>query len=210
MSRRVDGGFQTHQPVAPSPHILIAGVDEAGRGALAGPVVAAAVIFYKNQDRSIYTDSKKLTHQQREALYPIILSSSCAVGIGIVHHQHIDEINILRATYVAMTKALHRLGETPDIVLVDGNREVPELPYKQKTVIKGDLRVPVIGAASIVAKVVRDRIMRGYHNVFPAYSFNQHKGYGTELHYTMLQAHGPCRIHRLSFELGLERQLLLF
>jgi ribonuclease HII len=172
--------------------------------------VAAAVIFSPGQDRSIYTDSKKLTPQRREALFSIIMASSFAVGIGVVHHQHIDEINILRATYVAMAKAVQRLGQEPHIVLIDGNREVPELPFPQKPVIKGDLRVPVIGAASIIAKVVRDRIMRGYHQVFPDYCFYDHKGYGTEKHYAMIEAHGPCRIHRLSFDLGLKKQLSLF
>jgi len=185
-------------------------VDEAGRGALAGPVVAAAVIFRQGQDRSIYTDSKKLSPARREELFPIILASSMAVGIGVVHHQHIDEINILRATYVAMAKAVSRLEQAPTLVLIDGNRRVPDLPYPQKTVVKGDLRVPVIGAASIVAKVIRDRIMRGYHQVFPDYCFYDNKGYGTAKHYAMIEAHGPCRIHRLSFELGLTKQLTLF
>ena len=183
--------------------LLVAGVDEAGRGALAGPVVAAAVIFRQGQDRSIYTDSKMLSPQRREMLFPVILSSSFAVGIGVVHHQHIDEINVLQATYVAMAKAVKRLGADPHMVLIDGNRRVPHLPYSQKTVVKGDLRVPVIGAASIVAKVVRDRIMRGYHQVFPDYCFFDHKGYGTQKHYQMLAQHGPCRIHRLSFDLKL-------
>ncbi len=133
-----------------------------------------------------------------------------AVGIGVVHHQHIDEINILRATYVAMAKAVARLGLDPTLVLIDGNREVPDLLYPQKTVVKGDFRVPVIGAASIVAKVIRDRIMRGYHQVFPDYCFDVHKGYGTVKHYEKLAMNGPCRIHRLSFELGLNLQLSLF
>jgi ribonuclease HII len=181
--------------------MLIAGVDEAGRGALAGPVVAASVIFRPGQDKSIYTDSKKLSPKRREELLTIILRDSLSVGIGIVHHDGIDRMNILHATFAAMTKAIARMNDAPDMVLVDGIFAVPSIPFRQKAVVKGDLRVPVIGAASIVAKVTRDRIMRGYHHVFPEYLFFDHKGYGTEKHYAMLVLHGPCRIHRKTFTL---------
>jgi ribonuclease HII len=116
----------------------------------------------------------------------------------------------LQATFIAMTKAVGRLNVDPSLILVDGNHAIPSLPISQKAIIKGDLRVPVIGAASIIAKVVRDRIMRGYHQVFPQYFFFDHKGYGTEKHYEMISAFGPSRIHRRSFELGLEKQLPLF
>ncbi len=179
--------------------LLIAGIDEAGRGSLAGPVVAAVVIFKPSQDKSKYTDSKLLKPAQREALFEQIISESFAYGIGVIDNLIIDKINILQANHLAMKKALHKLGHNPDVVLIDGNQQVPELPFKQKTVVKGDLRVPVISAASIVAKVVRDRIMSGYGKVYADYCFDIHKGYGTALHYEKIDLYGLCPIHRVSF-----------
>lgn len=179
--------------------IKIAGVDEAGRGSLAGSVVAAAVVFSKGQNKQIYFDSKKLTPTRREELFTIILSESLAVGIGVASNVIVDEINVLQATFVAMRKALNRCRITPDIVLVDGNKTIPDILTGQKAVVKGDEKVPVISAASIIAKVVRDRIMLGYDKVYPQYFFSRHKGYGTKLHKSCIKNKGISPIHRISF-----------
>ncbi|OGI06355.1 MAG: ribonuclease HII [Candidatus Margulisbacteria bacterium GWF2_35_9] len=188
--------------------MLIAGVDEAGRGPLAGPVVAAAVIFNPGQDKSIYSDSKKLKPQKREELYQIIMRDSFSVGIGLVNQEEIDRINILQATFVAMKLALGRLKNIPDITLIDGNKMLPNYSYKQKAIVKGDDKVSVISAASIVAKVVRDRIMRSYDKIYPGYGFLQHKGYGTKIHIEAINNLGYSPIHRRSFDIS--KQLKLF
>ncbi len=184
------------------------GVDEAGRGALAGPVVAAAVVFSKDQDISAFKDSKKLSHAQREKIYQQIISESFAVGVGVVHHDVIDRINILQATFVAMKKAVLRIELSPRIILIDGDKIIPGFERSQKSIIKGDDKVPLISAASIVAKVIRDRIMFGYSKVFSEYAFEQHKGYGTKQHFFCIQNVGLCRIHRRSFNTS--EQLVLF
>lgn len=178
---------------------LIAGLDEAGRGPLAGPVVAAAVIFPKNIKIHGLDDSKKLTPQKREELYPVIFKKAISIGIGFVSEKIIDKINILQATFLAMRKALDNLENTPDYVLVDGNIIIPKIAILQKTIIKGDGISSSISAASIIAKVTRDRFMLKLDKKYPQYGFRFHKGYGTRLHFEMLAKHGLCPIHRKSF-----------
>jgi ribonuclease HII len=181
----------------------IAGVDEAGRGPLAGPVVSAAVVLPADfRDRGV-TDSKKLSPGRREKLFSHIYDQAEAIGIGIVDAQEIDRINILQAARLSMVLALAHLGPSPDYVLVDGNfRLETDLPHEP--VIKGDARSISIAAASIVAKVTRDRLMLRYHDDFPQYGFDRHKGYPTKSHKTAIAVHGPCRIHRRSFRGVLE------
>ncbi len=177
---------------------LIAGIDEAGRGPLAGPVVAAAVILYPGAEILGINDSKKLSEKAREALYPEILERSMAVGIGIVSAGRIDEINILQATYEAMRKAVSQLCFQPDVLLVDAVT-IPGIGIRQVPIIKGDAKSLSIGAASIIAKVTRDRMMRELDEVYPEYGFAAHKGYGTAVHIAALKEYGPCPIHRTSF-----------
>lgn len=186
----------------------VVGVDEAGRGALAGPVVAAAIIFKPGQDTSQYTDSKQIAPKSREILFEQIICEAEAYGIGVISAQIVDRVNVLQATFLAMKKAIFRLGSGIRLVLVDGNREIPNLDFNQKTMIKGDARVPLIGAASILAKVARDRIMRGYAKVYPNYLFEVHKGYGTRKHMSAIDAFGFSPIHRRTFNTS--RQLRLF
>ncbi|MCP1223830.1 ribonuclease HII [Sebaldella sp. S0638] len=177
---------------------VIAGVDEAGRGPLAGPVVAAAVIIEDYFDElDGINDSKKLTEKKREKLYDII-REKCKVGVGIASENEIDKINILNATFLAMRRALEQVGGY-DIVLVDGNHKIREYSGKQQEIIKGDGRSMSIAAASIIAKVYRDNIMKELALKYPDYRFEKHKGYGTKLHRELLLAHGACEIHRKSF-----------
>ena len=177
---------------------LIAGVDEAGRGPLAGPVVAAAVILHPGAEILGINDSKKLSEKKRETLYPEILDKAMAVGIGVVSAARIDEINILQATYEAMRKAVEGLCCSPDLLLVDAVT-IPGLAVKQVPIIKGDAKSLSIGAASIVAKVTRDRLMRELDAIYPQYGFEGHKGYGTAAHIAALKEFGPCPVHRRSF-----------
>ena len=177
---------------------MICGVDEAGRGPLAGPVCAAAVILPRELEIPGLNDSKKLTDKKRRELYDIITSEAIAYGIAMASEQEIDEINILQATFLAMERAVAQLQVRPDLALVDGNRE-PHLPLPVKTVIKGDSRSANIAAASILAKVTRDRLMEELDAVYPAYGFAVHKGYGTRRHYEALQEHGPSPVHRMTF-----------
>ena len=178
---------------------LIAGVDEAGRGPLAGPVVAAAVILYPGAEILGINDSKQLSEKKREALYPEIVEKSMAVGVGIVGPGRIDEINILQATYEAMRKAVGTLCFRPDLLLVDAVT-IPGLDgIRQVPIIKGDAKSLSNGAASIVAKVTRDRIMWEMDGIYPEYGFAGHKGYGTAAHVEALKTYGPCPIHRRSF-----------
>jgi ribonuclease HII len=182
---------------------LIAGVDEAGRGPLAGPVVAAAVIFPRGISLEGVDDSKKLTPARRESIYSAIMKEAQCVGVGIVDHNVIDAINIANATYKAMHEALSQLGLTPDHVLVDGNRFVGgSLPFT--TIVDGDAKCFSIAAASIIAKVTRDRLMLDYDVMYPGYGFARHKGYGTKAHYEALALLGCCPIHRKSFLRGAE------
>lgn len=177
----------------------IAGVDEAGRGPLAGPVVSAAVILPPGFQSPAINDSKKLTHNQRERLYESIYADAVAIGVGIVDAVEIDRINILQAAKLSMVMAVGNLVPQPDHVLIDGNFAIP-CPVPQQSIIKGDARSISIAAASIVAKVSRDRLMQRYHIDFPHFGFDRHKGYPTKAHKAAIAAHGPSIIHRLSFK----------
>jgi ribonuclease HII len=182
-----------------SPETLcIAGVDEVGRGPLAGPVIAAAVIFPPGALIPGITDSKKLTAGQRAALFPLIRSKALAIGLGAVEAGEVDRINILQAALKAMRTAVLRLPIAPDLLLVDGPRAL-DLPIRQQCLIRGDARSLTIGAASIVAKVIRDKMMESCHIRFPAYNFPGNKGYGTREHLEALRRHGPCPLHRRTF-----------
>lgn len=181
-------------------HNHLAGVDEAGRGPLAGPVVAAAVILKKNFYNPEINDSKQLSPKKREKLYRIITDVALSYSFGIVGPDTIDKINILNATKHAMRQAIDGLKIVPNIVLIDAIT-LTDLPFQQLAIIKGDTLSLSIAAASILAKVKRDNIMRQYHEQYPVYQFNRHKGYPTKLHRSRIQEHGPCPIHRKSFRL---------
>ena len=187
-----------------------AGCDEAGRGCLAGPVVAAAVILPKNFTNSILNDSKKLSEKQRELLRPIIEKEAIAWGVGIVSPEEIDEINILNASFLAMHRAVDKLKKTPNLLLIDGNRFNKYKETDHVCVIKGDGKFLPIAAASILAKTYRDDIMKGYHEEFPFYDWNKNKGYPTKKHRQAIFEFGPTPIHRKSFKLLSEEQLKLF
>lgn len=177
---------------------LIAGVDEAGRGPLAGPVIAAAVILDPTNPIEGLADSKKLTEKQREALFKMIRKRALAWSFARGSVREIEVLNILQASLLAMQRAVMQLKHIPYTVLVDGNK-CPHLPYPTHAIIGGDGIEPAISAASIVAKVCRDRIMRLMDKKYPVYGFAQHKGYPTEKHIEALNQHGPCRIHRRTF-----------
>jgi len=177
---------------------LIAGVDEAGRGPLAGPVVAAAVILDDRQPIRGLTDSKKLSAKRREALFDEIRAKALCCSIAQSSVEEIDTLNILQATLLAMRRAVMGLRLPPKLVLVDGNR-LPVLDMRAEAIVKGDGKVPAISAASILAKVSRDRWCMEYHQHFPHYGFDQHKGYGTADHLAALRQHGPCPEHRRTF-----------
>jgi ribonuclease HII len=179
----------------------VAGVDEVGRGPLAGPVVAASVILPQGFSVPEVNDSKRLSPKKRERLFDQILQDAQEVGVGIVTEKIIDRMNILNASLRAMWKAVSQLKETPEFVLVDGNQKIPNLSLPQMPVVKGDARSLSIAAASIVAKVTRDRIMLEYHEKYPEFRFADHKGYATRTHVEALKTFGPCRIHRRSFKL---------
>ena len=177
---------------------LVAGVDEAGRGPLAGPVVAAAVILDDLNPIRGLNDSKKLTAKRREALFDEIRARALCFAIAEATVQEIDQINILQATLLAMKRAVESLRLPPKLVLVDGNR-LPTLSMCSEAIVKGDALVPAISAASILAKVHRDRLCEEMHQQYPLYGFDQHKGYGTAQHLAALQAYGPADCHRMSF-----------
>ena len=177
---------------------VICGVDEAGRGPLAGPVCAAAVILPKHLEIPGLTDSKKMTDKKRRELFPLIQEQAVAYGIGLASQEEIDEINILQATFLAMERALSQLNVRPDMVLIDGNRE-REFGVPVQTVIKGDSLSANIAAASILAKVTRDNLMMELALQYPQYGFEIHKGYGTKAHYEALRQYGASPIHRRSF-----------
>jgi len=177
---------------------VICGVDEAGRGPLAGPVCAAAVILPEHLELPGLTDSKKLTDKKRRELYPVIKDQAIAYGIGFASEQEIDEINILQATFLAMQRAMDQLTVKPDLALIDGNRE-KDFGIPVKTVVKGDSLSLNIAAASVLAKVTRDDLMMEKAKEFPQYGFDIHKGYGTKAHYAALTEYGPSPIHRMSF-----------
>lgn len=195
---------------------IIIGIDEAGRGPLAGPVVAAAawvhpdVLEKEFERRELIRDSKSLSEKQRLEIYEHISEADgFEVGVGEVSHQMIDKLNVLNATFLAMRMAFEDVLEKVSwkkkvtrenvYLLIDGNKKVPQLPFEQKIFAKGDARIFSIAAASIIAKVHRDSIMKEYHDEFPGYGFDRHKGYGTSLHMEQLQKNGPCDIHRKSF-----------
>lgn len=177
---------------------VVCGVDEAGRGPLAGPVYAAAVILPDGLEDMGINDSKKMSEKKREALFDIIIENATAYGIGFATETEIDEINILNATFLAMRRAVEAMGVKPDLVLVDGNRK-PGTGYEEMTLVKGDAKSISISAASILAKVSRDRYMKDLAQRHPEYKFEQHKGYGTKLHYEMIEQYGILPDHRRSF-----------
>lgn len=176
----------------------ICGIDEAGRGPLAGPVFAAAVVLPRGLVIDGLNDSKKLSPKKREALFPVIEEKALAYGIGFATETEIDRINILQATFLAMKRAFEELGTPCDLALVDGNR-MPRLGVDTQTIIKGDSLSASIAAASVLAKVSRDRLMCEVDAVYPEYEFAQHKGYGTKRHVELLKRYGPCPAHRKTF-----------
>lgn len=178
---------------------FVSGIDEAGRGPLAGPVVAAAVILSDNTIIEEVNDSKKLTPKKRELLFEIIKTKALSYGIGIVDSITIDKINILQATFLAMKQALDQLTVKPEIVLVDGNHKIPGLEIKQEAIVSGDAKSQSIACASILAKVTRDKIMDEYAKQYPQYLFEKHKGYGTKTHIEAIRKFGACPIHRKTF-----------
>ncbi|MCB7067598.1 ribonuclease HII [Enterocloster citroniae] len=179
-------------------YAYVCGIDEAGRGPLAGPVAAGAVILPKDCRIVYLNDSKKLSEKRREELFEEIKEKAAAWSVGIVSPARIDEINILQATYEAMRDAVGRLGVTPDVLLNDAVT-IPGLPMKQVPIIKGDAKSLSIAAASVLAKVTRDHMMAEYEEMFPGYGFAKHKGYGTAAHIQAIRELGPCPIHRRSF-----------
>jgi ribonuclease HII len=184
-----------------SPHPIV-GVDEVGRGCLAGPVYAAAVCLRTDSDSEYFTDSKLLSEKRREFIAPIVLSNHY-VGMGSATVEEIDELNILQASLLAMRRAIEdvekKMGQKSGNILVYGNQNIPNFDRKQTTIIKGDLRCAPISAASIVAKVARDSLMKEYSNKWSEYGFEKHKGYGSEVHRKVIQEIGPCECHRKSF-----------
>ena len=181
-----------------SAYAHICGIDEVGRGPLAGPVVAGAVILPKDCDILYINDSKKLSEKKREELYDVIMERAVAVGLGYSTPERIDEINILQATYEAMREAVSNLETVPDLLLNDAVM-IPQVNIRQVPIIKGDAKSISIGAASIVAKVTRDRLMIRYDEIYPEYGFASNKGYGAQTHIDALRKYGPCPIHRQSF-----------
>ena len=178
---------------------LIAGIDEAGRGPLAGPVVVACVILDKNSMIEGVNDSKKISESKREKLYEIITQEAISYGVGIVYQEEIDEINILQATKKALTESISSMKIKPNLIMVDALTGINTLKIPYKSIIKGDAKCYSIAAASIIAKVTRDRIMREWDKVYPEYGFSSHKGYGTAKHIQAIREYGLCPIHRRSF-----------
>ena len=176
---------------------VIAGTDEAGRGPLAGPVVAAAVILPPEPIEGI-DDSKKLSEKKREALYDVIMERAAAVGVGFADAGEIDEINILNAAMISMARAVENMAVKPDFVLIDGNTSrFMDIPHR--CIVKGDQKSASVAAASIIAKVTRDRLMKEYDEKYPEYNFGKHKGYPTREHMELVKKYGPCEIHRKTF-----------
>lgn len=216
--------FKLEEELLKNGYDFVIGIDEAGRGPLAGPVVACACVLkssslfpssvpkrdtFSPREKGVLIDlirdSKTLSHKQREGLFDFI-QEHFHVGVGMCSHETIDRMNILEATFLAMKKAVSDLMknlkrvELRMIILLDGNKPIPNFSAEQKAIVNGDKYVKSISAASIIAKVTRDRIMLEMHEKYPQYKFDQHKGYGTKLHFEMLQKHGPCKIHRRSFK----------
>lgn len=185
----------------PNKNLLVCGCDEAGRGPLAGPVVAAAVILPKDFHHHLLNDSKQLSEQQRSVLRPIIEKEAIAFGVGILNHEIIDEINILKASFKTMHLAIDQLQQKPDLIIVDGNRFTPYPFIVHECVVKGDGKYNEIAAASILAKTYRDEIMDELHLEFPQYQWNKNKGYPTKAHRAAIQQFGVSPYHRLTFKL---------
>ena len=202
-SIRLDNLKRFEQNLYDEGNKLICGIDEAGRGPLAGPVVVGAVVMKPDSKLEWVNDSKKVTEKRREILYDRIIEESLAWGVGIVSWDEIDDLNILNATKKGLTIALkqvvNKLQTKPDIVLVDALREIDTLGIPYQSIIKGDATCYSIACSSIIAKVTRDRIMREYDDAFPEYGFAKHKGYGTKEHIEAIKKYGPCLIHRKSF-----------
>ena len=190
--------WEIHRQYNAQGYRVICGVDEAGRGPLAGPVCAAAVILPDNFEIPGLNDSKQLTDKKRRELYPVIMSEALSYGIAFVNEKIIDRDNILQATLMAMRSAVKQLYLKPDMILVDGNR-LTEFGSKAEAIVKGDTKVAAIAAASILAKVARDQYMEAIDAVYPEYGFAIHKGYGTKRHYAAIREYGTCPIHRQSF-----------
>lgn len=178
---------------------LICGIDEAGRGPLAGPVVVAAVIMPRNSMIEGVNDSKKVSEKKREKLYDLITDEAIAYGVGIIDQKEIDRINILNATKEGLTMAVKELNPKPDLIIVDALSKIDTEGIPYKSIIKGDAKCYSIACASIIAKVTRDRIMRQWDEVYPQYGFIKHKGYGTAAHIAAIKEYGLCPLHRLSF-----------
>lgn len=177
---------------------VVCGVDEAGRGPLAGPVFAAAVILPENYTHDILNDSKKLSEKKRDLVYDDIVRDAVSWSVGVATEKEIDQVNILNATFLAMKRAVEGLNIKPDLAYIDGNR-YPNTGVKEITIVKGDSKCMSVAAASIIAKVSRDRFMIAMDEKFPQYQFSKHKGYGTKLHYEMIEKYGISEIHRRSF-----------
>lgn len=177
----------------------ICGVDEAGRGPLAGPVCAAAVILPEGAVIEGLDDSKKLTEKKRERLYDVIRTTAVAYSVAYGTLEEIETVNILEATYLAMNRAIEGLNVKPDFALIDGNRVPRGIKIPCETIVKGDSKSMSVAAASVLAKVTRDRLMLEYDKKYPEYNFKKHKGYGTKEHTELIKQYGPCEIHRLSF-----------
>ncbi len=177
---------------------VVCGIDEAGRGPLAGPVFAAAVILPENYSHPVLNDSKKLSEKKRDAVYDDIIKDALSYSVGIATEEEIDEINILNATFLAMKRAVEGLNIKPDFAYIDGN-QYPKTGVKEETIVKGDGKCISVAAASIIAKVSRDRFMLEIDRQYPEYQFSKHKGYGTKLHYEMIEKYGVSKVHRRSF-----------
>lgn len=177
---------------------VVCGIDEAGRGPLAGPVFAAAVILPENYSHPVLNDSKKLSEKKRDAVYEDIIKDAVCYSVGIATEEEIDEINILNATFLAMKRAVEGLVIKPDFAYIDGN-QYPKTGVKEETIVKGDGKCISVAAASIIAKVSRDRFMLEIDKQYPEYQFSKHKGYGTKLHYEMIEKYGVSKVHRRTF-----------
>ena len=191
--------FEYEKAAAKSGFKCICGVDEAGRGPLAGPVCAAAVILPENCDIEGLNDSKKLSEKKREQLFDIIKEKAVAYSVAFGSLEEIEELNILEATYLAMNRAIEALSVKADFALIDGNRVPKNIKIPCETIVKGDSKSMSVAAASVLAKVTRDRLLLEYDEKYPLYNFKKHKGYGTKEHTDLIKLYGPCEIHRLSF-----------
>ncbi len=194
--------YEIEKAAADSGFPVVCGIDEAGRGPLAGPVFAAAVVLPINCEIPGLNDSKKLTEKKREALFDVIMEKAVTYSVASASEKEIDEINILQATFLAMRRAFDGLAVKPDMALIDGNKK-PGVDAEEETVVKGDAKSMSIAAASILAKVSRDRYMLEMAKLYPEYEFERHKGYGTKLHYEKISEHGVSEIHRRTFLKGI-------